>query len=129
MKTVIKLEEQNINFNIRIKNLENELIVVKDKLNEAQKVLKSISENREKTKCCLISNKTGLKSKDKIKLDCKVCKQSFKNTDDLNEHYQRELYCKTCEECIIGYYESNSENCIPDVEEHITHEWEKIKNK
>ena len=76
-KTVKKLEEQNINFNIRIKNLENELIVVKGKLNEAQKIFKSISENKEKTKCGLISNKTGLKSKDKIKLNCQVCKQSF----------------------------------------------------
>ena len=40
-----------------------------------------------------------------------------------------ELYCTTCDECIIGYYESNSENCIPDVEEHTTHEWRKIENK
>ena len=48
LKTVKKLEEQNINFNIMIKNLENELIVVIGKLNEAQKILKSISENKEK---------------------------------------------------------------------------------
>ena len=47
LKTVKKLEEQNVNFNIRIKNLVNELIVVKGKLNEAQKILKSISENKE----------------------------------------------------------------------------------
>ena len=104
-------------------------MVVKGKLNEAQKTSKNTSEVKEKTKCGLASNKTIIKTKEKTKLNCKVCKQSFKNTDDFNEHYKMELYCKTCEKCIIGHYESNSENCIPDVEEHTTHEWEKIKNK
>ena len=93
LKTVKELEEQNTISNIRIKDLENDLMVVKGKLNEAQKTLKNISETKEKTKCGLVSNKTGLKSKEKSKLNCKVCKQSFKNTDDFNEHYKRELYC------------------------------------
>ena len=37
LKTVKELEEQNTISDIRIKDLENELMVVKGKLNEAQK--------------------------------------------------------------------------------------------
>ena len=40
-----------------------------------------------------------------------------------------ELYCKTCRECIGGYYKTNTENCLPDEEDHATHEWQIIQNK
>ena len=122
-KTKFKLEEQKSKSDIRIKDFENEIRLVKVKLNAAKKTSKNICDGKQKTK----SGQVDIVKKTKLK--CKGCNQSFKNTDDLNEHYQMELYCTTCDECIIGYYESNSENCIPDVEEHTTHEWRKIANK
>ena len=47
LKTVKELEEQNTISDIRIKDLENELIVVKGKLNEAQKMFKDKYETKE----------------------------------------------------------------------------------
>ena len=56
----------------------------------------------------------------------RVCKNSCQTSNDLNEHWELELFCKTCEEFIEVFYEGQSENCLPDDEEHITHEWTKI---
>ena len=60
---------------------------------------------------------------------CKVCKKLFQTSDELNEHCTMELYCKTCQECIGCYWETNSENCLPDDDDHATHEWQIIQNK
>ena len=112
------LEKNDTIFDISINNLENELLEVKGILNKAQNRSTNICVGKEQTKCETI----GLKSKGKPKLKCKVCKEIFKSTDDLNEHFEIELFCIICEKCNNGYYENNSENCIPDVEEHTTHE-------
>ena len=58
---------------------------------------------------------------------CKVCKEIFQTSEDLDDHCSMELYCKTCEECIGGYYESDQ--CYPDEEHHTTHEWQMIQNR
>ena len=58
---------------------------------------------------------------------CKVCKEIFQTSEDLNDHCSMELYCKTCEECIGCYYESDQ--CYPDEEHHKTHDWELIQNR
>ena len=47
-----------------------------------------------------------------------VCKNSCQTSKDLNEHWELELYCNTCEKCIQGFYEEQSEHCLPDDEEH-----------
>ena len=57
---------------------------------------------------------------------CKVSKEVFQNSEDLNDHCSMELYCKTCEECIGGYYKSDQ--CYPDEEHHTTHDWQMIQN-
>ena len=89
-----------------------------------------------KSKGGLDNRKTNYLSKDKqpkessgIIFQCKVCKNSFQTSNDLNEHWELELYCKSCEKCIQGYYEGQSEHCLPDDEEHTTHEWQKVNNK
>ena len=65
----------------------------------------------------------------KTSFKCKVCKKLFQTSDDLNERCTMELYCKTCKECIGCYYETNSDNGLPDDKDHTTHEWQIIKNK
>ena len=56
-----------------------------------------------KSKGGLDNRKTSNLSKDKqpeessgIIFQCKVCKNSFQTSNDLNEHSKLELYCKTC---------------------------------
>ena len=55
----------------------------------------------------LVNNKLKvLNQRGKTKPKCKAYKESVKNNDDLNEHYEMELFCITCVKCIIGYYEN-----------------------
>ena len=56
----------------------------------------------------------------------KSARTFFQTSNDLDEHWELELFCKTCEEFIQVFYEGQSENCLPDDEQHITHEWTKI---
>ena len=58
---------------------------------------------------------------------CKVSKEMFQTSEDLDDHCSMELYCKTCEEWIGGYYESDQ--CYPDEEHHTTHECQMIQNR
>ena len=107
---------------------------------EMRSLMASAAQHREipkiKSKGGLDNRKANCTSKDKqpkessvIIFQCKVCKNSFQTSNDLNEHWELELYCKSCEKCIQGFYEGQSEHCLPDDEEHTTHEWQKVNNK
>ena len=65
--------------------------------------------------------------KPKINEQQELCKLIQQTREDLNDYCLMKLYCKTCEQCIGGYYESDQ--CYPDVKYHTTHEWQLIQNR
>ena len=94
-----------------------------------QKPVKSIAEEFDSKQVTNIPKDKQSEEENYIKLKCKICENSFQTSDALNEHWELELYCKTCEQCIQGVYEGQSKHCLPDDEVHTTHEWHKVSNK
>ena len=58
-------------------------------------------------------------------LKCKLCKKTFKNKIEAQDHYERvDLYCEDCKECICS--ESHNGDLVPDDEKHMKHNYREI---
>ena len=64
------------------------------------------------------------------KLICKVCESLFKDEEELKNHWTTtEIFCKTCQVCILGARTQWGNEVYPDDSEHEGHDWNVIKNK
>ena len=83
-----------------IDNIKNIIITKMEHLKHEMDTIKSVKD-------ISLPKKMQSEPKKRNIFKCKACMKMFQTSEDLDDHCSMELYCKTCEQCIGGYYESD----------------------